>query len=410
MKAIQPAVLIVLLAFMGLLNSLCSDMLIPALPAMRTDMGISSWQAQQTISLFFFASAFMSLWYGAIADAYGRRRIILFSLLLLALSTAASAFPSNIETLWGLRIVQGLAAGAGMVISRSILHDLHHGPTAQHLLGRITMLQTLSLIATPVIGAWLSIHFGWRAVFVALSATAFTLAGIYWRWLPETLPVDRRLSLHPVALARAYLQALRTPRFVRLSVAHVANWTSMAIYVVSAPSIVIHLLGKAATDIYLIYAPITLGLTIGFLSFPRLLRRLRSGQMLATAYGILGAAVALNLAMTGWLTAGVVHIVPLFVYSFGLAIALPILISGAIEPLRQSAGVAASLQTFLQFAMIALAAGLIAPWLWDSLFSLALGTGTLTLLGGLGVYLDHKAGRDVEPIPTTNPLGNSEVS
>ncbi|HSG22771.1 MAG TPA: multidrug effflux MFS transporter [Azonexus sp.] len=410
MKATQPAVLIVLLAFMGLLNSLCSDMLIPALPAMRTDMGISSWQAQQTISLFFFASAFMSLWYGAIADAYGRRRIILFSLVILAISAAASAFPASIETLWWLRIVQGLAAGAGMVISRSILHDLYHGPAAQHLLGRITLLQTLSLIATPVIGAWLSIHFGWRAVFIALSVTAFILAGIYWRWLPETLPVDRRMSLHPGSLARSYLNALRTPRFVRLSVAHVANWTSMAIYVVAAPTIVIQLLGKTATDIYLIYAPVTLGLTLGFLAFPRLLRRMRSGQMLATAYCILGASIVLNLAMAGWLTAGVIHIVPLFIYSFGLAIALPILISGAIEPLRQSAGVAASLQTFLQFAMIALAAGLIAPWLWDSLFSLALGTGILTLLGGLGVYLDHKAGRGVESPAVPNSPQNSEPS
>ena len=406
MKATQPAVLIVLLAFMGLLNSLCSDMLIPALPAMRLDMGISSWQAQQTISLFFFASAFMSLWYGAIADAYGRRRIILISLVILAIAAAASAFPSTIETLWWLRIAQGLAAGAGMVISRSILHDLHHGPAAQHLLGRITLLQTLSLIVTPVIGAWLSIHYGWRAVFIALSVTAFALAGIYWRWLPETLPVDRRQSLHPGALARAYLHALRTPRFVRLSVAHVANWTSMAIYVVSAPTIVIHLLGKAATDIYLVYTPITLGLTLGFLAFPRLLRQLRSGQMLATAYCILGASIALNLVMTGWLSPGLIHIVPLFIYSFGLAIALPILIGGAVEPLRQNAGVAASLQTFLQFAMIALAAGLIAPWLWGSLFTLALGTGALTLLGGVGVYLDHKAG---SPEAAATPTQNLEI-
>lgn len=404
MKAMQPAVLIVLLAVMGLLNSLGSDILIPALPAMRSDLNISSWQAQQTISLFFFASAFMSLWYGALADAYGRRRTILFSLLLLAIAAAASASPGNIEMLWGLRVAQGVAAGAGMVVSRSILHDLHHGPEAQHLLGRITMLQTLSLIATPVVGAWLSTHFGWRAVFVAMSGTAFMLAAIYWRWLPETLPQERRLSLHPGALARAYLHALRTPRFVRLSVAHVANWTSMAIYVVSAPTIVIHLLGKAATEIYLIYLPITLGLTAGFWAFPHLLRQLKGGRLLATAYRVLALAVGLNLLISGLLPASICAVLPLFAYSFGLALALPILIGGAIEPLRQSAGVAASLQTFLQFTMIALAAGLIAPWLWDSLFTLALGTGLLTLIGGAAVYLEHKAG-----LPAATPHLHSET-
>lgn len=393
MRAIQPAALIGLLACMGLLNSLCSDMLIPALPTMQTDLGISGWQAQQTISLFFVASAFMSLWYGAIADAHGRRRTILAALLILALAAGACVFTSDIETLWALRIAQGLAAGAGMVISRAILHDLHQGPAAQHLLGRITMIQILSLIATPVIGAWLATHYGWQSVFIALCAVVTAMAAIYWRWLPETLPVDRRLSLRPGALVSAYRHALRTPRFVRLSVAHVANWTSMAIYTVSAPHIVTQLLERTATEIYLIYAPITLGLTGGLLAFPKLLHRLPGTTLLPTAYRILAASVVLNVALNGLLPAGIIVIVPLFTYSFGLAIALPILLSEALEPLRQSAGVASSLQTFLQFAMIALAAGVIAPWLWDSLFSLAVGTGALTLIGGLAVRLDRNARR-----------------
>ncbi len=393
MRAVSPAALILLLALMGLLNSLCSDMLIPALPVLQADMGIKGWQAQQTISLFFVATAFMSLWYGAIADAHGRRPTILVALVILSLSAGASALATDIETLWLLRIAQGLAAGAGMVISRAILHDLHHGPAAQHLLGRITMLQILSLIATPVIGAWLGTHFGWRSVFVALGVIAAAMAVAYWRWLPETMPAERRQSLRAGALVGSYLRALRTPRFVRLSIAHVANWTSMAIYTVSAPTIVIQLLGRPATDIYLIYAPVTLGLTGGFLALPKLLRRVPGARLLALAYRILGVAVLLNIALTGLLPAGSIDIAPLFLYSFGLAIALPILISEAIEPLRHNAGVASSLQTFLQFAMIALAAGVIAPWLWGSLLSLALGTGAITLIGGIAVWLDRKARR-----------------
>lgn len=393
MRTVSPAALIVLLAFMGLLNSLGSDMLLPALPAMRADLGMSIWQAQQTISLFFVASASMSLWYGAIADAHGRRRTILVALFILALSLGACAFTSDIALVWALRIVQGVAAGAGMVISRAILHDMYHGPVAQQLLGRITMLQILSLTATPVIGAWLATTFGWRTVFIALSLLMFAMTIIYWRWLPETLPIERRQRMRPGKLLDGYRHALRTPRFVRLSVAHVANWTSMAIYTVSAPHIVIHLLDRAATDIYLIFAPITLGLCSGFLAFPKLLRRLSGSTLLAIAYRILGASVLINIALTGLLPAGVVDIVPLFSYSFGLALALPILISEAIEPWRENAGIASSLQTFLQFAMIALAAGVIAPRLWDSLFALALGTGALTLIGGLAVRQDRNARR-----------------
>jgi len=390
MKAMQPATLIVLLAFMGLLNSLCSDLIIPSLPALRHDLAISAWQAQQTISLFFIASAFMSLWYGAIADAQGRRRTILVSLAILAAATTASVATSDIRMLWALRVIQGLAAGAGMVVSRSILHDLHQGAEAQHLLGRITMLQTLSLIATPLIGAWLSTHFGWRSVYIALSLTVATLVLVYWRCLPETLPSENRLRLHPGTLARAYLKALRTPRFLRLSIAHVASWTSMVIYAVSAPTIVIQLLGRAATDIYLVYGPMALGLTSGFLAFPRLLHRLPGDRLLTTAYRILGASVLLNVALAAFLPGELITLLPIFTYSFGLAIALPRLIGDAIEPLRQNTGVATSLQTFLQFSMIALAAGLIAPALWHSQLALALGIGALTALGGLAVWIDRR--------------------
>lgn len=399
-----PAALVLLLAVMGLLNSLCSDMWIPALPALQAGMGVNGWQAQQTISLFFIASAFMSLWCGAIADAHGRRRTILVAIFILALSAGASALATSIEALWALRIAQGLAASAGMVISRAILLDLYHGAEAQHLLGRITLLQIASLIATPVIGAWLATHLGWRSVFMALGVVAAAMVLVYWRWLPETLPAERRQSLRPGALVGSYLLALRTPRFVRLSIAHVANWTSMAIYVVSAPAIVIHLLGRQATDIYLIYAPITLGLSGGFLALPKLLRSFGGTRLLAMAYGILGASIVLNLAIAGLLPAGGVSVLPLFIYSFGLAVALPILVSEAIEPLRQNAGVASSLQTFLQFAMIALASSAIAPWLWDSLFALALGTGALTLIGGVAVLLDRNARR--QPPATPLPIAS----
>lgn len=393
----SPAALILLLAFMTLLNSFCTDMLIPALPAISRDLGISDWQAQQCLSLFFVACAFASLWYGAIADAWGRRPTLLVSLVLLGLAAIACVFTTGIEQLWGLRILQGLAAGAGLVLSRSILHDLYQGPDAQHLLSWITLIQTSSLLVTPSLGAWLCAHYGWRMVFAALAAIALTLAAVYWRWLPETLPRERRLSLSPAALGRAYLTVLRTPRFVRLSVAHVANWVSMIVYAISAPTIVVGLLGRNGTDIYLVYGPIALGLVAGFLLFPRLLRRWQASGTLAAAYLILSTSAALNLAAAWAWPAGMIHLAPLFTYSFGLAVALPILVSGALEPLRQSAGVAASCQTFLQLAMTAVAAGLLAPLLWDSLLSLALGIGILTLVGGLAVLLEKRANRRPTP-------------
>ena len=374
MKTLSPVALTALLAVIGLLNSISSDMVIPALPSLRDDLQVSNWQAQQTISLFFAACAFMSLWYGALADAWGRRTVILGALIVLALTALGCMATQHIEQLWVLRTLQGLASGAGLVISRTIVRDLHIGPTAQRLLSSIMMVQTLSLVATPVIGGWLAQTWGWRAVFAAIAGIMLALTLACWRWLPETLPHAQRRPLRPAALWHAYASVARNGSFLRLSTAHVANWVAMAMYAFSAPAIVIHHLGRATTDVWIVFVPITAGLVSGFVHFPRLAKRLAGAALLGRAYRILALAVALNLALCGLLPDGVLQLLPLFVFSYGMALALPILIDRALAPVHEYAGVAASCQTCMQFAVMAFGAGLLAPLLWDSLFVLALGT------------------------------------
>ncbi|MCY1447453.1 hypothetical protein D9M71_640750 [compost metagenome] len=84
----------------------------------------------------------------------------------------------------------------------------------------------------------------------------------------------------------------------------------MAVYIVSAPAIVVGLLGRKGTDIYLVYGPIALGLVAGFLLFPRLLCRRQASGILAAAYLILSTSAALNLAAAWAWPAGMIHLAP----------------------------------------------------------------------------------------------------
>jgi DHA1 family bicyclomycin/chloramphenicol resistance-like MFS transporter len=65
----------------------------------------------------------------------------------------------------------------------------------------------------------------------------------------------------------------------------------------------------------------------------------------------------------------------------------------ALEPLGNRSGVASSCQAFMQFAMMAVAAGLLVPLLWDSLLKLALGTGVLTAIGAIALAAERRARR-----------------
>jgi len=389
--ALAPATLTVLLALLGVLNSFGSDMVIPALPSLRDDLAVTDWQAQQVISLFFAASAVMSLFYGALSDAWGRRTVMLGALLIMALTAVGILLTAQIEQLWILRTLQGLASAAGLVISRTIVRDLHSGRVAQRLLSRIMMLQPLSLLLTPLIGGWLAHHWGWRAVFALLALITLALLLVSWRWLPETLPAARRRAIQPRAMGRAYGAVLRNGAFVRLSLAHVANWVGMAMYAFAAPVVVMRHLGRDVAESWLVFAPITIGLVAGFWLFPRLVRQCGELCMLGLAYGVLAGAVIANLLLCWLLPPGLLHLLPLLAYAFGMALALPVLIDRALAPVDAEAGIAASCQTFLQFAVMALAAGILVPLLWHSMSALAGGLAVVTALGAVALGLEVRA-------------------
>lgn len=391
MTPLAPAALTALLAVIGLLNSFGSDLVIPALPALRDELKVSAWEAQQVISLFFGACAVMSLGYGAMADAWGRRTVILGALLIILLTALGCLIARDIEQLWVLRTVQGLASAAGLVISRTIVRDLYTGRVSQRLQSRIMMVQTLSLLLAPLVGGWLAHHGGWRAVFALLAAIVASLLLTCWHWLPETLPAEQRRPVAPATIWRAYGEVLRSGPFLRLSLAHVANWVGMALYVFAAPVVVIRHWGMDETATWLLFAPLSLGLLAGFGLFPRLLRRRGEARTLGLAYGLLGSAIASNLMLCQLLSPGLIHTLPLLLYAFGLALALPILLDWALTPVHAQAATAASCQTFLQFAAMALVAGVLAPLLWDSLTTLALGAAGLTAIGASALAFEFRA-------------------
>ncbi|BAL24300.1 hypothetical protein AZKH_1987 [Azoarcus sp. KH32C] len=128
----------------------------------------------------------MSLCVGALADAYGRRPLLLGSLLLV-LTSAGCVLSERIEQLWVLRAIQGAAACVGMILSRTIIRDLVSGLQAQKMIGHVSLIQSLFPMLTPLLGAWVAAWYGWRTVFVCTGALAALMLLAFARALPESL-------------------------------------------------------------------------------------------------------------------------------------------------------------------------------------------------------------------------------
>jgi len=218
---------------------------------------------------------------------------------------------------------------------------------------------------------------------------------VYARKLPETLPPARRQAIRLDKLWRNYRLVLGSPWFMRLTVAHSCNWAAMFLYVAAAPQLLTQLLGRSPTDVYLVFTPMMLGLMAGFLCLPRLVQRWGAQRTLYLAYAGFVVVNVLNTTLAALVPAGLIHLLPIAAYASVTAVSMPLLVSHALHPFPNNAGLAASCQMFLQYSMMAVAAGLLAPLLWNSLWHLALGCAVLTCIGMTLLlwqrYATHKA-------------------
>lgn len=168
--SVAPRGIAILLAALAAIGPFSIDMYLPSFHDMGQSLGASPLQVQQTLTAYLLPFAFMALWHGALADALGRRKVILASLVLFVLAAFGCIFATSIEQIWILRAIQGASAGAGVVVSRAIVRDLFEGPGAQRLMSHITMMFAIAPAIAPVIGGRLQTWFGWRSVFVFLTA------------------------------------------------------------------------------------------------------------------------------------------------------------------------------------------------------------------------------------------------
>ena len=326
MKTAQtpPSGIAVLLALLAALGPFAIDTYLPSFHDIGASLQATPLEVQQTLSFYLFSFAAMALWHGAISDALGRRRVVLVTLALFALSSLGCAFATRIEHLWLMRVLQGATAGAGIVISRAIVRDLFDGAAAQRLMSRISMMFAAAPIIAPLIGGYLQEWFGWRSVFVFLFVAVALLCLACWRYLPETLPMERRQSMNPLFLAKSYWRVLSSGSFLLIACGMSLNFDGHFVYILSAPVFLMRHLGVSETGFLWLFVPAMAGTLTGAWLSGRFAGKYTPRQTLMRAYLVMGLAALLNLAISFGLPPGLPwSVLPIMVYSLGLSLALP---------------------------------------------------------------------------------------
>jgi DHA1 family bicyclomycin/chloramphenicol resistance-like MFS transporter len=376
--------LTILLAGLSTLGPFSIDTYIPSFPAIQASMHASPLQLQQTLSVYLLCFAIMMLFHGSLSDSFGRRPIILSSLVAFVVTSIACAFAQDINTLIILRGLQGLSAGAGMIVGRAIIRDLYSGAEAQRLMSKVTMMFAISPAVAPIIGGWLHIMFGWQSVFFFMAGLGLLLLGISYRYLPETHPRAARHAFSFRPLVNNYREVITHPHFVLLAGTVALHFAGFFLYIASAPVFVLQTLHLQEDEFAGLFIPAITGVMIGAFISGRVAGHITPQRTVKYAYVLLICAAIINIVYNSLLTpAWPWAVLPISLYGVGMSLAMPSITLLALDLFPQHRGLVSSTQGFLQTMLNAIVAGIVSPLLSTSPVYLAAGMFIFLSLGAL---------------------------
>jgi MFS transporter, DHA1 family, multidrug resistance protein len=386
--------LALLLACLGMLGPFAVDTYLPAFSSMARSLDATPVQMQQTLSAYLFGFALMNLFHGALADSFGRRPVILWGVALFTVASVGCALSQSIGQLVFFRAVQGLATGAGIVVSRAVIRDMYEPADAQRVMSQVTIFFGVAPAIAPLIGGQLYVLISWQAVFWFLALVGAALWIANWRLLPETLHAGAMQPFNVRNLMRGYAELLGQPRFMLLALASGIPFNGMFLYVLSAPAFLGGLLNLEPTEFFWFFCMTIAGIMGGAWLSGRLAGRIEPRRQIAIGFAIMVVTAIVNIGANFLFVAQSWWALPLIgVFSFGWSLMAPVVTIMVLDLAPERRGLASSLQAVVGSVANGFVAGLLAPLVMHSTRSLALASAGLMSIGLVAWIIYTRGGR-----------------
>ncbi|WP_433250782.1 multidrug effflux MFS transporter [Streptosporangium sp. CA-135522] len=356
----ERAGLALILGALTALGPLSIDMYLPALPALTRDLAAGPSLVQLTLTACLIGLALGQVLAGPLSDAVGRRRPLLAGGTVYAASSALCVIAPTVQTLVALRLVQGAAGGAAIVIARAIVRDRCEGVAAVRLFTLLMQISGVAPILAPLVGGEVLRVTSWRGVFVLITILGMALVIAVLTALPETLERDRRQTGGFRTTLRAFRDLIGDRAFTGYALSGGLAFAAMFAYISGSPFVVQDVYGLSPQAFSLIFALNGVGIVVAGQVSGRLSARSPATTLLAAglAISLAGALILLAAVLT---RAGLPALLAgLFLVVAGIGLTMP---NGAALALSgqppERAGTASALLGLAQFVIGGLAAPLV---------------------------------------------------
>ena len=325
-----------------------------AFPTVAISLDISEGQVQQTLTVFLVGLGIGQGLYGPFLDRFGRRPPLLFGIALFTIGSLAAAMSTSFESLLVARFLQAIGAAAGSVASRAVVTDTCDPQNSARIYSMLMQVMMIAPITAPMLGGLILLYGEWHLIFWVLTGLGIFSGLFTIRWLPETLPVERRVPLSMRSIVRNYAIQISNPSFFFYTMATSCTLGCLFIYLNNAPFIFINMFGLTPNQFSYIFASnAMLMIAISQVNL-RLLKLYSATQIVFVGLGgfmVIGTLL-MSLVQLDWQA--------LWSYSIllGMGIAMLGMITGNLTAMtmahtQQHAGIASALMGFMQFVLAA---------------------------------------------------------
>jgi MFS transporter, DHA1 family, multidrug resistance protein len=220
------------------LTGFATDVYLPSLPSMASELHVSNSAVQLSIVLFMISAGVSQLFVGTLLDSFGRRRLGLLSMLTFAVASFAIALSHNIYLIDAMRIVQGVTVAFIVVSKRAFFVDVYSGDKLKHYTSLFSIVWATAPIVAPFVGGYLQAAFGWASNFYFLGGMILILLVLDFIFGGESLKVSHPFALKPTVAV--YSSMLKTADFVLGLVIIALCYAMLVVFNLTSPFIIEH--------------------------------------------------------------------------------------------------------------------------------------------------------------------------
>ncbi len=355
---------------------------LPSMPSITKEFHTSAPATESTLTMYMLFFGLSQLIYGPISDLLGRKKIVLFSLLLYIISSIGSALSTSITMFLMARCMEGLGAGGVFALSRAIANDVFSGKELTHALAYTSIAASLSVMLSPTVGGLIQQYSRWQVNFWFLAAYTMILLVIAFFYCPNISILSKKEKSYFHYFYFKYKEILTDRRFLVFALCGSIAFSISTAYYTASPFIFQHQLHLTPSEYGSLFLFTSGSYIVGGLFFNHVPFNESYRFWFGIILMILSACSMFIFSYLSFFNLYTV-LVPMMFIMFSMSLIFIASVSGAVKNFKHSAGTASAMVGCLQICAASAMSGVAAHLPQTTAMPLAL----LLLAISLGVLV-----------------------